>query len=120
LLEARLNATCSAYAPFLKDKRPEQHFLRSLGAFQAAGFAEVDAQTFCGDIGAPLSGGVRQAMISLFEMLWGERQPEASPEDWAEYLRLCRPESPELIVDLPDYYAFFTYSMFRGRVPAPK
>jgi demethylmenaquinone methyltransferase/2-methoxy-6-polyprenyl-1,4-benzoquinol methylase len=35
---------------------------------------------------------------------------------WAEYQRLCLPESPDFILDHPDYYAFFTYSTFRGRV----
>jgi ubiquinone/menaquinone biosynthesis C-methylase UbiE len=38
-------------------------------------------------------------------------------EDWAQYQRLCQPESPDFILNLPDYYAFFTYSMFRGKVP---
>ena len=41
---------------------------------------------------------------------------ELSEEDWAEYQRLCLAESPDFILDLPDYYAFYTYSMFRGRV----
>jgi demethylmenaquinone methyltransferase/2-methoxy-6-polyprenyl-1,4-benzoquinol methylase len=36
----------------------------------------------------------------------------------AQYRRLCLPESPDLILRHPDYYAFFTYSMFCGRVPA--
>jgi hypothetical protein len=30
---------------------------------------------------------------------------------------LCTPGSEHFILDVPDYYAFFTYSMFRGRVP---
>jgi hypothetical protein len=29
---------------------------------------------------------------------------------------LCRAESPDFILDLPEYYAFFTYSLFSGRV----
>jgi demethylmenaquinone methyltransferase/2-methoxy-6-polyprenyl-1,4-benzoquinol methylase len=33
-----------------------------------------------------------------------------------EYGRLCRPESKDFILDLPEYCAFFTYSMFSGRV----
>jgi demethylmenaquinone methyltransferase/2-methoxy-6-polyprenyl-1,4-benzoquinol methylase len=36
--------------------------------------------------------------------------------DRAEYQRLCKPESPDFILNLADYYAFFTYSMFRGVV----
>jgi hypothetical protein len=30
---------------------------------------------------------------------------------------LCTPGSPDFILEIPEYYAFFTYSMFRGRVP---
>ena len=41
---------------------------------------------------------------------------ELSEEDWAEYQRLCLPGSSDFILDLPEYYAFFTYSMFQGRV----
>jgi len=116
LLEARLNATCSALAPLVKGVRPESHFLRSLGWFRDAGFEAPTAQTFVGDVRAPLNDGLRRALISLFDMLWGEPQPEVSQEDWAEYQRLCQPESPDFMLDLTDYYAFFTYSMFRGRV----
>ena len=43
-------------------------------------------------------------------------EAELSEEDWAEYQRLCLAESSDFILDLPDYYAFFTYSMFQGRV----
>jgi demethylmenaquinone methyltransferase/2-methoxy-6-polyprenyl-1,4-benzoquinol methylase len=50
-------------------------------------------------------------------MLWGERQPDVSDEDWQEYRRLCQPDSPDFIVDEPGYYAFFTYSVFRGNAP---
>jgi demethylmenaquinone methyltransferase/2-methoxy-6-polyprenyl-1,4-benzoquinol methylase len=116
LLEARLNATCSGFAPYVRGKRPESHFTRALGSFGEAGLEEVEARTFVDDVQAPLSSDIRNALISLFEMLWGEPQPEVSQEDWAEYQRLCRPESPEFILNLSDYYAFFTYSMFRGKV----
>ncbi|NIV40366.1 MAG: methyltransferase domain-containing protein [Anaerolineae bacterium] len=118
LLEARLNATGSGLAPHVRGKPPESHFLRALGWFERAGLVELEARTFVGGVQAPLSDGVRTALISLFEMLWGEPVPEVSPEDWAEYQRLCRPESPDLILDLPDYVAFYTYSLFRGTVPS--
>jgi SAM-dependent methyltransferase len=117
LLEARLNATCSGYAPYVRGKRPESHFVRALGGFREADLEEAVAGTFVGDVQAPLSDDIRNALISLFEMLWGEPQPEVSQKDWAEYERLCQPESPEFILNLSDYYAFFTYSMFRGKIP---
>jgi SAM-dependent methyltransferase len=117
LLEARLNATCSRLAPYVTGKPPKSHFLRALGSFDEAGLKETEGGTFVGDVHAPLSDGIRRALVVVFEMLWGERQPEVSPKDWEEYRRLCRPESPEFILNLSDYYAFFTYSMFRGKVP---
>jgi demethylmenaquinone methyltransferase/2-methoxy-6-polyprenyl-1,4-benzoquinol methylase len=116
LLEARLNATCSGLAPHVRGKRPESHFRRALGWFSEAGLKEAEARTFVADVQAPLSDDIRSALVSLFQMLWGEPQPEVSQEDWAAYQRLCRPESPEFILNLSDYYAFFTYTMFRGQV----
>jgi SAM-dependent methyltransferase len=116
LLEARLNATSQGIAPFARGSRPESHFLRALGWFRDAGLEGATARTFAGDAHAPLSADVREALLSLFEMRWGEPRSELSPEDWEEYQRLCRPESPDFILNLPEYYAFFTYSMFHGKV----
>jgi ubiquinone/menaquinone biosynthesis C-methylase UbiE len=115
-LEAQLNATSSGIAPFVKGKRPESHFLRALGWFRDAGLKEPTAQTFVGDAHAPLSDDMRSALMALLEMRWPGVQSELSQDDWAEYQRLCQPESPDFILDLSDYYAFFTYSMFHGRV----
>jgi demethylmenaquinone methyltransferase / 2-methoxy-6-polyprenyl-1,4-benzoquinol methylase len=116
LLEARLNATSQGIAPFSKGKRPELHFLRALGWFHEAGLVKPGAKTFAGDVHAPLSDDIRSALISLFQMRWGEPQSELPQDDWEEYLRLCQPESPNFILNLADYHAFFTYSMFSGRV----
>jgi demethylmenaquinone methyltransferase / 2-methoxy-6-polyprenyl-1,4-benzoquinol methylase len=118
LLEARLNATCSGYIPFFKEQSPDVNFMRAGHWFRKAGLEEVKAQTFVGEVQSPLASDVCTALISLFEMLWGNPQPETSPEDWRLYQRLCKPESPDFILDIPDYYGFFTYSMFRGKVPA--
>jgi demethylmenaquinone methyltransferase/2-methoxy-6-polyprenyl-1,4-benzoquinol methylase len=116
LLETRLNATCSGYIPFLKDKGPEQHFMRASSYLKNAGLEDIEGRTFVGDVRAPLSSDEQTALTSLFEMLWSMPQPEASAEDVAEYKRLCTPGSPNFILDIPDYYAFFTYSIFQGRV----
>jgi demethylmenaquinone methyltransferase/2-methoxy-6-polyprenyl-1,4-benzoquinol methylase len=115
LLEARLNATCSAYMPYLRGKDPELNFLRAPRWFREAGLEEVTAHTFVGEVQSPLGEDERAALAALFEMLWGQPQPEVAPEDWSEYQRLCQPGSADFILDLPDYYAFFTYSVFRGR-----
>jgi ubiquinone/menaquinone biosynthesis C-methylase UbiE len=116
LLEARLDATSSGIAPFVKGKRPELHFLRALGWFRDAGLEEPTARTFAGEAYAPLSEEVRNALVTLFQMRWAGVESELSQQDWAEYQRLCLPESPQFILDHPDYYAFFTCSMFYGQV----
>ena len=116
LLEARLNATSAGIAPFTRGKRPELHFLRALGWFRDAGLEEPAARTFAGNAHAPLTDDLRRALIALFEMRWPGVESELTQEDRAEYQRLCLPESPDFILNHPDYYAFFTYSMFRGKV----
>jgi demethylmenaquinone methyltransferase/2-methoxy-6-polyprenyl-1,4-benzoquinol methylase len=117
ILEARLNATCSSYLPYIREKKPKSNFLNALGWFRDLGLEDPKSQTFVNEIYAPLSDEMCTALISFFEMLWGEPQPEVSEEDWAEYQRLCQPDSPDFILDRPDYYAFYTYSMFYGRIP---
>jgi demethylmenaquinone methyltransferase/2-methoxy-6-polyprenyl-1,4-benzoquinol methylase len=57
--------------------------------------------------------------VALFEMRWPGVEAELTQEDRAAYRRLCLPESPDFILNHPDYYAFFTYSMFHGTVPQP-
>jgi len=116
LLEARLNATCSAYAPLLRGQPPASHFMRALRSFAEAGLGEARAQTFIGEIQAPLNIECRTAMTSLFEMLWGIASPETTEADRREYQRLCRADSPDLVLDLSEYYAFFTYTLFSGNV----
>jgi ubiquinone/menaquinone biosynthesis C-methylase UbiE len=116
LLEARLNATAAGIAPFTAGMRPERHFLRALGWLRDVGLKDATARTFLGDVCAPLSEEVRAALMSLLDMRWGGAESEVTPEDWAAYQRLCQPESPDFILDLPDYYAFFTYTLFHGQV----
>ena len=116
LLEARLNATASAMNFLAKGLKPEEIFQRALGWFREAGLTEPKARTVVGTVQAPLDHGIRRALISLFGMLWGEMQSKMAQADREEYRRLADPESPGFILDSPDYYAFFTYSMFEGRV----
>jgi len=116
LLEAQLNATCSAYAPLLRGQRPTSHFMRALRSFSEAGFTDAKAQTFVGEVQAPLGTGNRTAVTALFEMLWGVTSPEIEEADQLEYKRLCQADSPDFILNLPEYYAFYTYTMFSGKV----
>ncbi|MBN1222690.1 MAG: class I SAM-dependent methyltransferase [Candidatus Aminicenantes bacterium] len=117
LLEARLNVTSSSIEQHMMAKSPESAFLRALGWFRETGLEEVEAQTFVGNVCAPLDDEIRAALLSFFHMLWGESQSRVSKEDWKEYRRLCLPESADFLLNLTDYYGFFTYSMFHGKVP---
>ena len=73
-------------------------------------------QTFVSEAHAPLSAKQRSALTALFQMRWPEVAPELSPEELTAYRRICLPESRDFILDHPDYYAFYTYSMFHGKV----
>jgi ubiquinone/menaquinone biosynthesis C-methylase UbiE len=116
-LEARLNATSQGIAPFRRGMEPEAHFLRTLSRLTEAGLERPRAQTYIGDVHAPLARDMRDALLSLIEMRWAESQSGLSPEDRAEFRQLCHPDSSAFILDAPGYYAFFTYSMFLATVP---
>ena len=116
MLEARLNAACSAYAPFLQSQPPESHFLRALRWFAESGLSHPGFSTFAGAVQAPLAREMRTAVASLFEMLWAGSLSNASGRDADQFRRLCSPDSPDFIPDDPGYCGFFTYSMFAGVV----
>jgi ubiquinone/menaquinone biosynthesis C-methylase UbiE len=116
LLEARLNLSCSGTAPYITGKKPEELFMRAQAWFREAGLTDIKAHTFAGDVQAPLDNNLREALAAFFEMLWGDNRSMYSDDDWAEYQRLCLPDSPDFIANLPDYYGFFTYTMFSGIV----
>jgi demethylmenaquinone methyltransferase/2-methoxy-6-polyprenyl-1,4-benzoquinol methylase len=90
--------------------------LRSPRWFPKAALSEPVSHTFIGEVRAPLAPGIRAALTALFEMLWGAAISEASAVDQREFERMCRQQSPDFILDLPEYYAFFTYTMFSGVV----
>jgi len=115
MLEARLSATAAGVAPFVAGAAPETHFLRALGWLREAGLKDPAVRTLVGTVHAPFGAEVRDALLSLIEMRWEGARSELGPEDWRLFQRLCQPDSPEFILDLPDYYAFFTYSLFHGR-----
>jgi demethylmenaquinone methyltransferase/2-methoxy-6-polyprenyl-1,4-benzoquinol methylase len=116
-LEARLAATSAGIAPFVEGKSPACHFLRGLGWLREAALSEPAVRTFAGSTHAPLSEDHRMGLQALFEMRWPGVESELPDQDRAEYQRLCLPGSPDFIINHPDYYAFFTYSMLSGRVP---
>jgi demethylmenaquinone methyltransferase/2-methoxy-6-polyprenyl-1,4-benzoquinol methylase len=116
-LEARLKGTAIGLAPFRRELGPERHFPRTLGWLRALGLTDLRALTFAGGAHAPLSTNDRLALEALLDMRWPGAEDELSADDLAEFERLLCRESPDFVLDHPDYYAFFTYSMFSGRVP---
>ena len=114
-LEARLKATAAGIAPFVRGKEPGLHFNRALGWFRELGMKECRAKAFVGSVYAPLSDRERRALASLIEMRWPGVESELSTEDSDKFRRLCTPDSNEYILDLPDYYAQFTYTLFYGK-----
>jgi demethylmenaquinone methyltransferase/2-methoxy-6-polyprenyl-1,4-benzoquinol methylase len=116
LLEARLDAAFAETTPYMRVVQPGLHFLCALGWLRDAGLIDLTAQTFVADVHAPLSENIRSAMTMTFQMFWGELCSEMSPDDWAEFERLCQPDSRDFILNRQDYYAFLTYSLFVGKV----
>jgi len=118
LLEARLNATASGVAPFTRGMSPDKHCMRALGWFESAGLEQSTAHSLMGEFQAPLQEEVRTALLALIEMRWPNVKQDLTTEDWELFQRLCDPASPDFVLDVPGYYAFFTETIFYGRVPA--
>ena len=116
-LEAHLRATAPGIAPYEEEKGPEAHFLRALGWYRTLGLQEPKSHTVVVDAYAPLADDVRNALAALIEMRWPGAEAELTEEDRSEYPRLCLPGSPDFVVDHPDYYAFFTCTLFHGKAP---
>ena len=114
ILEAQLNTTSSATAPFIQGMKPLQHILNGRYWLQNAEFTDILVKTYVGDIIAPLSENDRNALHVLFEMFWGESQSEVSEDDWKDFKRLCAPGSDDYIFNNKHYYGFYTYTLFKG------
>lgn len=115
LLEARLYAGYEANSAYI-GVRPELQSLRTLSLLQAAGIKDNTARTFAADAKAPFSDIIRGALITSFQMFFGGAQSSVSDKDWSEFKRLCQPDSADLILNHPGYYAFLTYTLFYGKV----
>jgi len=120
LLEARLNATTTGIAPFTMDMKPEEHHLRVLGWFRTAGLKKSGVRTFVTDFHAPFNEEIKQALYELIRMRWEKSEREVDKKDWDEYQRLSNPDSPDFILNRADFYAFYTYSLFTGKVEYKK
>ncbi len=116
-LEAILNATSAGIAPFTAGDSPEHHFLRLAGWMGKAGFTQAEAKPFTEGVCAPLDESIRSALLTLIRMRWLEAEKELSSADRSLYQRITDPSSADFILDQPDYYGFYTYTLFQGIAP---
>ena len=114
LLEARLNTTPSATAPFQEDMSPDFHVMNAKKWLCKAGFDTIKATTFVGTLNGPLQENDKKALASLFEMLWENSKHHVSQEDWNNYTKFCRLESNDFVANDSNYHGFYTYSLFEA------
>ena len=114
LLEARLNATTVANAPFTQTMNPDDHVLNVTKWLIRTNFKATGIKTFAGDITAPLDEETKTALTIFFQMFWENSREEVTEEDWAKYKALCSPGTDEFILNNPGYYGFYTYTLFEG------
>lgn len=117
LLEAALNAKCSAYQPYLQGIAPENYFMRLPLGLEKMGFQDVRVRTFVKDIQSPLSSLQRKALVSLIEMLWDVSRSALTEEEEKLFNKICKPDSADFLPDQPAYCGFFTYTLFSARLP---
>jgi len=116
-LEAALNATTSGIAPFGKHDPPERHCLRLLGWLRKAGFTAAAAEPFTVGVTAPLDEKLRRALLSLIRTRWLGAEKELGPSNRRLYRRITDPAAPDFVLSQPDYYGFYTYTLFRAAAP---
>lgn len=113
-LEARLNISASANAPFKQSMDSSNHVMNGLKWLRSSNFVELKAKTFVGDIQGPLSESDKKALTIFFEMLWGNSSSEISEEDWYKFKEISSPDSERFILNNPDYYGYYMYTLFQG------
>ena len=116
-LEAILNATTPGFAPFTAGVAPTHHFLRLAGWMRKAGYLGAEAQPFSAGVSAPLDEPTRDALLSLIQMRWLGAEKELSRTDRLLFRQITDSSSPDFILDQPDYYGFYTYTLFRATAP---
>lgn len=116
LLEAKLNATKAANFAPPYGISPKLHSTRALGWFQGAALRDPKVKNFVVEFQASFSDEDKKALTGTFRMFWNKAKSEVSDEVWSEYNRLCSPNSPDYILNLPDYNGYFIYSLFYALV----
>lgn len=115
-LEAKLNATCEGIAPFQRDMLPENHFLRTPTLLETLHLKNTKAHTFIGNVCAPLTPDIYDALRDLLTMRWAKSPSGLSATERPLYKGLTHPDSPAFILDTPGYHGFFTCTLFTAEV----
>lgn len=115
-LEAKLNATRQGIAPFKTGMPPERHFLRTGSLLDELGLKNIKAHTFIGNVCAPLTPAIYEAMTDLLTMRWAKSPSGLSAAEQTRYRRLTTPDTPKFILNTPGYHGFFTCTLFSGEV----
>lgn len=115
-LEAKLNATSEGIAPFQEGTKPENHFLRTPTLLEALFLKNTKAHTFIGNVCAPLTPDIYEALKDLLTMRWAQSPSGLSATELALYKDLTHPDSPAFILDTPGYHGFFTCTLFTADV----
>jgi demethylmenaquinone methyltransferase/2-methoxy-6-polyprenyl-1,4-benzoquinol methylase len=114
ILEAQLNASPSANAPFYEQTPPENHIMNATAWLKQAGFKDIKAKSFVGNISAPLSDAEKKSLHSFFEMLWGESNKDLKDTDRKIYNQLTSADSDKYILGNPSYYGYYIYTLFEA------
>ncbi|TFF85920.1 MAG: class I SAM-dependent methyltransferase [Promethearchaeota archaeon] len=114
LLEARLNTSEGANAPFINGMNPDFHVMNAKLWLYNSGFKNLSAKTYIENINAPLDETTLKALQLFFQMLWGESENYLSKSEWKKFKRLSSPKSSDYILNNPHYHGFYTYTLFQG------
>ena len=117
-LEARLNNTESANAPFVSTTKPEMHLLNARKWFEDLELIDVQSKTYVHHLEGPFSDDEKLAMSAFIHMLWSDSKKELDDRDEKLFLSLTNPDSEKYILNLGGYCGFYTYTVFSGQVPS--
>ena len=114
LLEAKLNTSSSATAPFTESTRPENHMMNAGKWLHNMNFRDINTKTFIGNINPSLSKNDQKALKILFQMLWDKSDSVLNEEERKLFSALTDEQSNRYILHDPNYCGFYTYTLFTG------
>lgn len=91
---------------------------RTYETMLAAGLQHISVRTTLVQRQSPLDRTTRQYLQqSIFDRTWGARiRPWLDEKDWQQRCMLCEADSPQLILNRPDYYCIYPITTFIATV----